>query len=264
MYEGSTTGYGNQGVGLDVDAGDSTPVGQRRHDPQWAEVRNQALERMLKMNAAHAMHAWERRRSVSPIGPHGLAFLYYDIPGGAGRPQHLVVAAATRMFHDDEDQRDIHRLIFRLCKLADERYLANGNFDPRATMSNRTDPMSPKAWFLGIGLSTLDAASSTWEQTQERANGPTQIPGRCLIILSDGSRMLVDREDDRRFGQVRVVSTGDLNVVRGNPSRNWSPATSIKEPAETWHWLLQLGKLCDAGQQMMEHSGAVPRQRRPN
>ena len=64
MYEGSTAGYGYQGS----DLGDGQTSGPPRHDPQWAEVRNQALERMLKMNSAHAMHAWERRRSVSPIG----------------------------------------------------------------------------------------------------------------------------------------------------------------------------------------------------
>jgi hypothetical protein len=257
LYEGSARGSGYRSA--DIREG---PRADRRHDPQWAEVRNQALERMLKMNAAHAMHAWERRRSVSPIGPHGLAFLYYDIAGGGGRPQHLVVAAATRLFHDDEEQRDVHRLIFRLCRLADERYLPAGRFDPRMVMCNRSDPMSPKAWFLGIGLSTLDAAGSTWGQTQARASGPTQIPGRCMVILSDGSRMLIDREDDRRFGQVRVVSTGDLNVVRDNPNRNWTATTSIVEPAATWDWLLELGKLCDAGQQMLEAS-ADPRLGRP-
>lgn len=235
------------------------------HDPQWAEVRNQALERMVKMNAAHAQHAWERRGSSSRIGPHALAFLYYDVPGGAGRPQHLMVAAATRLFHDDDDQRDVHRLIFRLCKQADEQFLPTGSFDPRTAFANRTDPMSAQATFLGLGLSTLDAATGSWEQTQQRATGPTQVPGRCLIILSDGSRLLVDREDDQRFGQVKVISTGDLNVVRDTPTRNWTAASSINEPSETWQWLLQLGKLIDTGQQLADRAqsgGPIPRQRR--
>jgi hypothetical protein len=42
------------------------------------------------------------------------------------------------------------------------------------------------------------------------------------VILSNGSRTLIDREDDRRIGWVRVVSTRDLNVVRGNRTRNWT------------------------------------------
>jgi hypothetical protein len=275
VYEGSTTGHGQVAGHAYSDSRGRHPQSPppppppalQRHDPQWAEVRNQALERMLKMNSAHAMHAWERRRSVSPLGPHALAFLYYDVPGGAGRPHHLVVAAATRLFHDDEDHRDVHRLIFRLCKLADERYLASGSFDPRTTMANRSDPMSSQASFLGIGLSTLDTGTASWEMTQERASGPAQVPGRSLVILSDGSRMLIDREDDRHFGQVKVISTGDLNVVRGNPTRNWTPATAVKEPAETWQWLLQLGKLCDTGQQMMDERATnppLPRQRRGN
>jgi hypothetical protein len=267
VYESTTTGpgysYSESYPAYPPPA--PTPVLTQPHDPQWAEVRNQALERMLKMNSAHAMHAWERRGSPSPIGPHALAFLYYDVPGGAGRPQQLMVAAATRLFHDDEDQRDVHRLIFRLCKQADERYLPSGVFDPRTAFANRTDPMSSQATFLGLGLSTLDAATGTWEQVQQRAAGPTQVPGRCLIILSDGSRVLIDRGDERHFGQVKVISTGDLNVVRGNPTRSWTPASAINEPSETWQWLLQLGKLIDTGQQLADrnrNTGLIPRQRR--
>jgi hypothetical protein len=229
---------------------------QPDHHPQWAEIRNQALDRMQQMNAQHGFWAWERRRS-QPIGPHGIAFLYWDTPGGGGRPSHIVVAAATRLVHDDPDVRDVNRLLYRLCQLGRERYLPVGDFDPRKTMSNRADAMSSEALFLGVGVSTLDTADSTWEQTQERASGPHQIPGRCFIALRDGSKIVIDREDDRRFGQVRVTSTGELNVVRGNPSRLWKWANTIDEPAALWEHMRTMGELCVQGETLRQQKEAA-------
>lgn len=234
------------------------------HDPQWAEVRNQALERLQKMNANHAMHAWERRRAVNAIAAHGLAFLYWDIPGGGGRPHYLVVAAGTRLVHDEDSVKDPERLIYRLVRLAYERYLPAGEFDPRTTMANAVDPMSEQARFLGIGLSTLDTPTATWESTQKTATGPHEIPGRCYLMLQDGTRIIVDRQDDRQLGQVRVTSTGELNIIRGNPSRVWEYRTEIPQPADLWEWLRQLGEACAKGEQLADQrvAATTPRQRR--
>ena len=263
MYQGGST-HPPDYLGQPGGQYRATNTTQIAHDPLWVEVRNQALERMQKMNANHAMHAWERRRAVNAIGAHGLAFLYWDIPGGGGRPHHLVVAAGTRLVHDEDGVREPDRLIYRLVKLAHERYLPFGEFDPRNTMVNSMDPMSDQARFIGVGLSSLDTPSITWEQTQRQANGPHEIPGCCYLLLQDGTRIVLDRQDDRQLGQVKVVSTGELNIMRGNPSRLWEYRLEIPEPASLWEWLRQLGEACAQGEQMADQRAAthVQRQRR--
>jgi hypothetical protein len=110
------------------------------HDPVATRIRGLVIDRLLRMNARHATHAWLQRR-LQPVGPHGFAFLYCDQP--AGNPYHSV-AAATRLVADADDVRDLPRLVYRLSTLAMERY--GRGFDPRTSMTNRHDPMTPLAF----------------------------------------------------------------------------------------------------------------------
>jgi hypothetical protein len=249
---------GHHDTNIDPAEHPAQPTGPPGHDPVMAEIRNQVIDRMHKMNFMHAMHAWERRRST-PIGPHGLAFLYWDVPGGGGRPQHLVVDAATRLVHDEEEVRDLKRLLYRLYKLAVDRYLPDGGFDPRTTMANRTGQMSAEARFIGLGVSSLDTMHGTWADVRDHAGGPMQIPGRCFAMLFDGTRMVLDRDDDRNFGYVRIRSTRDLNVKPGDPSRLWTPEREIREPEEVWWWLGKLGGAVAEGEHL--RGPRLPRQR---
>jgi hypothetical protein len=215
------------------------------HDAESARIRNLVVDRLLRMNARHATHAWLHRRA-QPVGPHGLAFFYcagYAAVDPAEPVRHTV-AAATRLVDDADDVRDLSRLLYRLTVLAQERYLhALGEFDPRRHMTNRQDPMPEHAAYIGIGVSSLDTAETTWERTQQRAAGPLDIPGRCFGLLRDGTMLLLDRGAQDVFGEVRVVSTHDLNVQLGLPTRRWSwqpDLRAVAGTAEIWRRLYDL------------------------
>ncbi len=176
------------------------------------------MDRLLRMNARHATHAWLQRRS-HPVGPHGIAFLYYD--HAAGPPGPLVVAA-TRLVDDLPDVRALPRLLYRFAALARDRYARENGFDPRACLTNRQDPMSPSTAYIGIGVSSLDSDTQPWERIQHSATGPLDLPGRCFALLGDGTHLLIDRGGQDVFGKVRLASTHDLNVEVGLASRRWA------------------------------------------
>jgi hypothetical protein len=71
--------------------------GRAPADPVAASIRDGAVDRMVRMSARHAAHAWRHRRDRAVV-PHALAFLYADpmAPAEDGR-QFFTVVAATRM-----------------------------------------------------------------------------------------------------------------------------------------------------------------------
>ncbi|HEX6871648.1 MAG TPA: hypothetical protein VF163_11175 [Micromonosporaceae bacterium] len=230
------------------------------HDPVAARIRNLVIDRILRMNARHATHAWLQRRS-QPVGPHGLAFFYCDpvspppaASGGstldAGSPATAggyAVAAATRLVNDGEDVRDLARLLYRFATLARERYLPDaGGFDPVAHMTNRHDPMSASASYIGLGISSLDTEAADWEEAQRTASGPLDIAGRCFVVLRDGSTMVIERGGQDVFGEVRIASTHDLNIEIGISTRRWiwqPQVASVKGTPELWRQLYELHRL---------------------
>jgi len=222
------------------------------HDAESARIRNLVVDRLLRMNARHATHAWVNRRGHA-IGPHGLAFLYCaaDPMVGPGQPGRHSVAAATRLVDDADDTRDASRLLYRLSTLARERYLnAGGEFDPRRHMTNRQDPMPAHATYVGLGLSSLDTAAATWEETRQRASGPLDIPGRCLGLLRDGTHLLLERGAQDVFGEVRVYCTHDLNIELGLPNRRWTWHPDLRSTpgtAEIWRRLDDLHAVTTQG-----------------
>jgi hypothetical protein len=234
---------------------------QPPHDPVVCRIRNLVIDRLLRMNARHATHAWLQRRA-QPVGPHGLAFLYCDQPtpgtvgepgtgtvGRHGQPQSEAhgVAAATRLVNDGADVRNLPRLLYRLSTLVRERYLsAGGGFDPRAYLANRQDRMSAHATYIGIGVSSLDTAAGTWDDIQRAAAGPLDLPGRCFALLTDGTELLLERGGQDVYGQVRILSTRDLNVEPGIASRRWAwraDLHTLPGTREIWRRLYDLHEL---------------------
>jgi hypothetical protein len=64
------------------------------------------------------------------------------------------------------------------------------------------------------------------------------VPGRCLVLLTDGSLLLVERGGQDVYGEVHVASSHDLTVELGLSPRRWrwrpdlwtDPATSAVWP----------------------------------
>jgi hypothetical protein len=217
-------------------------MGAQPYEAADARIRNLVIDRLLRMNARHATHAWLQRRA-RPVGPHGLAFLYAD---RVFPDQHAEVAAATRLVDDGDDVRDLPRLLYRLTTLARERYLPAGGFDPRATLANRTDPMSAAATYIGLGVSSLDTFEASWTQNQSAAVGPLDLPGRCFVLLTDGTMVLLERGGQDVFGEVQVQSTHELNVEPGIASRRWKRRADLHTmggTGEIWRRLYDLHEL---------------------
>lgn len=218
--------------------------------PDWGgssiELRNLVVDRMRQMNAMHGMHAYDRCRSRAPIGPHGLAFLYRDLVAGGERPRY-VLRTATRLFVDGDDVRHLYHLIDELIAIARD-YSARGTFDPRITMSNRGDKMSAHAEYVGVGISTLDTRHGKWEEVQQRVSSPLDVPGLCYAVLTDGSRIVVERGAGT-IGATRIYSTHPLTDPT-NPVRMW---TWLRDPDANglrtlWQWLGALHNLVLEGQ----------------
>ena len=203
-----------------------------------AVIRSHVVSRLRKMNVLHSHHAW-RRRHRDPLGPHGLAFFYAEPP----TPAHprIELRTATRMFLAGTEAEHLPRLLYDLSHITHTHQQHNG-FDPRSHLADRIEPMTRHAYYLGLGISTLDTPTTTWQQTQTRASGELDIPGRCYAYLTDTTTLLLDRGGQRDFGTFRIRSNSNLRV-NGESTWPWTldldlhhdPAT-----ADTWHWLIHL------------------------
>ena len=117
--------------------GQVEPAGGAR-DALAVSVRNQVVDRMVSLNRNHARVAYNG--AGTPVCPHAVAFLYLDAvptPTTDGPPTvWRKVVVASRIVPDTPDVRELPTLLFRLARLARERYVsAPGGFDPAAHMS---------------------------------------------------------------------------------------------------------------------------------
>ncbi len=229
-------------------AGETQSADWSVHDPVAADLRNQIVDRLRRMNLLHARHAWERRHR-DPLGPHGLAFFYTTPP--RGRPPRCTLRTATRLFLDGAEVQDLPRLLYDLVGVA-RGYLHGGRFDPRTQMADRVEPMSPLASYIGIGVSTLDTPAGTWTEVRSSAGSELEVPGRCVALLVDGTMLLCDRGGERQFGAFEISSTQSLDVVPGQPWRMWRWAYRLADLADPdtrdiWRWLDQLHGLIRRG-----------------
>ncbi len=182
---------------------------------------NLVLLRMREMNSRHGMHAFELRNGPNALGPHALAFLYRDTAHEPGRPPHDVVRAATRLFRDSPDVRDLPDLLHTLAGIA-RQYVLRGGFDARTVMAHRSDPTSAQARYVGVGVSSLDTVAGPWSQVRSQAGNALDVPGRSWIHLVDGTRLILDRGGP--FGVVGVTySSRALEVSQGMPYTAWRP-----------------------------------------
>jgi len=126
----------------------------------WVTIRNNALSRVRRMAHGHVRLAVNPPRGRVP-GPHALAYLYaWHAQNSTQQWPIFDVAAATRLVDDTEDTqpghnvRDLPPLLYGMWEVVRDR-VAEGGFDPRVSMTDRSDDMGREATFVGIATSSL-------------------------------------------------------------------------------------------------------------
>jgi hypothetical protein len=226
-----------------------TDPGPEQHDRVAAEIRNLVVDRLSQMNAQHALNAWEHRRKT-PIGPHALAFFYLE-QIEPGNPPRYATPMAARLFLDGEDVSFLPELLYKMVGIGRRRLARGDDFDPLAVMARRQDEMSSRAQYIGVGISSLETPTLSWAEIQQNAFGPLDIPGRGVAVLTDGTRLLLER-GDRSHGPTHVRSSHQLDLVPGIPSRRWTWLRDTVEPNSAEYWLQELHQAVLEGQRRME------------
>jgi hypothetical protein len=209
-------------------------------DPMTAiDVRNQVVGRMRWMNLKHAQHAWEQRYR-DPLAPYGLAFLFVQPdPVRSGR---LLVKAATKLWLAGPETEHLPRLLFGLNEVIGRR-MQSGPFSVQAELANRTDDgMTDDAYYIGVGLSSLDTHTGAWEQVRDRVDNLINVPGQIMIVLTDQTTIVCDRRAFNEFNAFQIYSTRTLGDVFTNGVYRWAwsqPDQLRSDPAlaEVLHWL---------------------------
>jgi hypothetical protein len=246
---GQPDGYSVNGGANGGGGGDWIEPVPEQHDRVAAEIRNLVVDRLSQMNAQHALNAWEHRRKT-PIGPHALAFFYLEQVEG-GNPPRYATPAAARLFLDGEDVAFLPELLYKMVGIGRRRLSRGDDFDPLTTMARRQDDMSPRAQYVGVGVSSLETPTMSWTEIQQNAFGPLDIPGRGLAVLTDGTRLVLER-GDRSHGPTHVRSSHQLDLVPGIPSRRWTWLRDQVEPNSAEYWLQELHQAVLEGQRRME------------
>ena len=223
-----------------VHYGPEDPDARMQNLKREADLRQQAVRRMRYMSVQHAMHAWEHRYS-DPIAPYGLAFLFAQ-PAAQG--WHLLTAA-TKLWLAGPEASNLPRLLFGLNNAVVQQ-IHDPNFDLRHDLANRVDnKMAENAWYVGLGVSSLDTYSGTWEQVCAAVDRHVDVPAQIRVILIDSTMIVCDRRGLSEFNALTVRSTHALSASLMDNPFPWS-TTSAQElrndPAHTsvLRWMEEL------------------------
>lgn len=175
-----------------------------------AKVRRHAISRLRYMSVMHATHAWDRRYR-DPIAPYGLAILYaQNDPAG----DQLKLTAATKLWLAGDETRELPRLLFNLTQVVGQDATARPGYDVSRNLANRIDKdMAPDAWFVGLGVSSLDTHTGSWADARDSAQSYSEIPAVIRITLIDGTIILCDRRGMNEFNSFIVHSNRPLSVT---------------------------------------------------
>jgi hypothetical protein len=199
------------------------------------EMRNQIVDRLRLMNVRHSHHAWHRAGS-DPIAPHGLAFFYLDHnsqPGGHG----WRIRTATRLFLDGPEVANLPRLLAAQARIA-EAYRHGRGLDARTHLATRVEPMTMRARYHGVGVSTLDLPGRPWAQ-QRYCSTEYDIFGHCYALLADGTWLLAHRGLPEQPTGLRIWSSHTLETAPGSSMRRWywgRHLSDLADPATRHIW----------------------------
>ena len=173
-------------------------------------LRDRVVRRLGLVGRRHARVRAEHHRTPTEPGPHAVVFFYRQPT--AGRVDDIAVA--TRMFLAGDDVTDLTAVLGTLYDRALD-YLAAGAFDPREHLCQRAEPMTGSATYLGVGASSLLAAST-----------PTgDPPWAGLARLLDGTRLTARRPIGGYQMEVESSHTLDAGTALTH------------SPAYTWRWV---------------------------
>lgn len=230
-----------------------------------AQLRQQAVERMRYMSVQHGMHGWEHRYS-DPIAPYGLAFLYaHQTPQG-----WLSLTAATKLWLAGPESADLPRLLFDLNELVGQQS-ADPNYDLRRHLANRCDEkMAEDAWYVGLGVSSLDTYSGTWDQACASVDRFADLPATVRIVLRDSTTIVCDRRGLLEFNRLTVHSTHALSVSVMDSPYAWSAVSAqdlrtdnAHAPVLRWMDELNLSLLRADTARLVNRQAPGNRRRRP-
>jgi len=187
-----------------------------------ADLRQQALERLRYMNIQHTMHAWDHRYR-DPIASYGLAFLFAQ---PAPQRNWHSLKAATKLWLAGPESRDLPRLLFDMNN-AVAREVGNPAFDVRRDLANRVDDgMQDDAWYIGLGVSSLDTYSGRWEEACATADGHSNVPGVARIVMIDSAMLVCDRRGVMDFNALAIRSTHSLSASLLDSPYPWTGASA--------------------------------------
>jgi len=190
------------------------------------DIRLQAVTRLRHMNTQHAMHAWSNRYK-DPISPYGLAFLYVQ-PSRAPHQRWHNMLAATKLWLDGPESKDLPRMLYNLNSYVVSQADVPG-FDPRRDLANRFDSgMQDDAWFVGLGVSSLDTVTGRWDVVRNKVERYGDVPGTVRIAMIDGTLVVCDRRGLPEFNALTLRSTQPLGASTIDTLYSWSSVTSAE------------------------------------
>jgi hypothetical protein len=102
--------------------------------------------------------------------------------------------------------------------------------------------LTDAAYYVGVGLSSLDTHTGAWEQAREHVDGLADVPGQVMIVLTDQTTIVCDRRGLAEFNAFHIHSTHSLGDTFTHGGHQWSwsqPDELHSDPAhaEVLRWL---------------------------
>jgi hypothetical protein len=211
----------------------------------WARLRTTLLHRLVGMNVRHGMHAWQERHN-RPVSPWAVGFLYAYTLHNVGH-----IAAATRLFVEEEDEPGPAQLLFRVADLADARLRnESGVVDPTPWCTHLDDVGAP-AQYVGVALSCLGTMDEPWDQL--RRGDSDDFPGHAYAWLMDGTGLMFTRTTRRQLRHITIHTTASVeHQDHLAADRNWLSNENVLEfpgsDPDVWHQLYRLHVLLGSQQ----------------
>jgi hypothetical protein len=143
--------------------------------------------------------------------------------------------------------------------------------------------MRPDAFYLGLGVSSLDTSTGDWADVLATAQvpllpardrrtaslpayapveGAEDIPGCVRVLLTDGTTIVAERRGRAEFGHRVISCTHTLNITTYESPYPWSRVTPDdlardREHAETLRWMAALSDLFWQSDQALKANQAL-------